>query len=72
VASGRPLSVNYLFDKVKRVVGREIEATYLEKRKGDVLKTYADISKADVLLGWQPITGFYEGLRKTADWFKEN
>jgi UDP-glucuronate 4-epimerase len=37
---------------------------------GDVQRTYADISKARDLLGYQPDTPIEDGLEKFADWVK--
>lgn len=37
---------------------------------GDVPQTYADITRARRLLGYQPSTQIEEGLRKFVDWFK--
>jgi len=34
--------------------------------------TWADITKAKELLGWQPKTSLEEGIEKTVDWFKKN
>lgn len=39
---------------------------------GDVEKTYADITKAKQLLGWEPQTNLEEGLTKFIEWFKAN
>ncbi len=38
---------------------------------GDVERTYADISKAQELLGYHPDTPIDEGLKKFAEWAKE-
>ena len=37
---------------------------------GDVPQTFADISKARNVLGYNPVTQIEEGLRKFVDWFK--
>jgi nucleoside-diphosphate-sugar epimerase len=49
----------------------EPEIKQLPTQPGDVKRTYADISKADDLLGYTPDTPIDEGLRKFADWVKE-
>ncbi len=46
------------------------EVEQLPARPGDVKRTYADISKAGELLGYQPDTPIEEGLQKFADWVK--
>ena len=37
---------------------------------GDVRQTFADISKARRVLGYDPRWGFREGLRQFLDWFE--
>ncbi len=39
---------------------------------GDVPQTYADISKARELLGYNPQTQIEEGIKRFVDWFREN
>jgi UDP-glucose 4-epimerase len=38
-------------------------------RLGDVLRLYADCSRARELLGFKPSIGFTEGLAKLRDWY---
>ncbi|MCS3950912.1 GDP-mannose 4,6-dehydratase [Salinibacter ruber] len=44
------------------------EIEQLPTQPGDVKRTYADISKARELLGYEPDTPIDEGLKKFADW----
>ena len=39
---------------------------------GDVPQTFADITRARKLLGYNPVTQIEEGLRKFVDWFRGN
>ena len=36
---------------------------------GDVLKTYADISKAEQLIGYSPSVTFGEGIKRFVKWY---
>jgi nucleoside-diphosphate-sugar epimerase len=47
------------------------EIERLPEQPGDVKRTYADISKARKLLGYEPDTPIKDGLRKFADWVKD-
>lgn len=38
---------------------------------GDVEKTYADISKAKRVIGYDPQTNFEDGIRKFIEWYKK-
>lgn len=41
-------------------------------RVGDVMHTLADVTKAKVLLGYEPKVRFWEGLDRTIDWYEKN
>ena len=68
VATGGRISLNQLLDTMNRLLGTTIEPIYREPRLGDVRDSQADISKAKTILGYQPIVGLEEGLRRTLDW----
>jgi nucleoside-diphosphate-sugar epimerase len=66
LATGRSASVNELADRIGEVVGRPATKEYLSVRTGDVQDSWADISEARRLLGWEPTVSLEEGLRLTA------
>jgi len=47
------------------------EIEQLPRQPGDARRTYADISKARELLGYEPQIPIEEGLQKFADWVTE-
>src|SRR5215207_785322 len=63
VATGGRISLNQLFDEMRKLVGATITPVYEESRKGDVRDSQADITKARALLGYEPIVSFEDGLR---------
>jgi UDP-glucose 4-epimerase len=66
VATGRSVTVNELADAVGGVLGAQVEKQYLPQRPGEVMQSWADISAARDLLGWEPAVDLEEGLRLTA------
>lgn len=44
----------------------------LPDQPGDVPRTAADVSKAQRLLGYEPKVSFEEGIRRTAEWYRES
>lgn len=54
---------------IEEVTGKKAIVKHLPEQPGDVPRTYADISKAKRLLGYDPKTGIEEGLRKFHDWY---
>jgi len=66
------ISLNQLLATLKKIFGSDVEPIYKDARQGDVRDSQADISKAARLLGYQPIVGLEDGLRKTVDWYKNS
>jgi UDP-N-acetylglucosamine/UDP-N-acetyl-alpha-D-glucosaminouronate 4-epimerase len=69
VATGRPTTVNELAETIGSLLGRSVERDEQPERTGDVRDSWADITRARELLGWEPRTGLEEGLRLTAEYF---
>jgi nucleoside-diphosphate-sugar epimerase len=72
VATGGRISLNQLFETVKRQVGSTLEPIYSSTRAGDVRDSQADITKARRLLGYTPTVSFDEGLGRTVTWYRES
>lgn len=66
VGSKKSYSINYLAE----LIGGEKK--YLPIRKGDLLHTKADITRAKRLLNWAPKMSFKQGVKKTQEWFKKS
>ncbi|MCS7007087.1 MAG: NAD-dependent epimerase/dehydratase family protein, partial [Gaiellaceae bacterium] len=65
VAAGAPTSVNELAATIGRLLDRPVERTYLPPRPGDLRNSWADVSEARTVLGYEPTVGLEEGLRRT-------
>jgi UDP-glucose 4-epimerase len=72
VATNSRISLNQLLATLKKIFGSTVEPIYEPARKGDIHDSQADISKAARLLGYQPLVGLEEGLRKTVDWYRNS
>ena len=70
VATGGRISLNQLFEEMRKLVGADVKPAYAESRRGDVRDSQADITKARELLGYEPSVTFEEGLSKTVDWYR--
>jgi len=70
VATGGRISLNELFRTMRTVVGAQVEPVYVATRAGDVRDSQADISKAQRILGYEPIVSFEEGLERTIAWYR--
>jgi dTDP-glucose 4,6-dehydratase len=73
IGSGRSISIA----EIARLIVGEMSAsedliTYIGERPGQVFRHTADRAKAARLLGWHPTVTFEEGLRQTAEWYKQH
>jgi UDP-glucuronate 4-epimerase len=60
-----------LIRAVEKALGKKAELQYGPEQPGDVPKTYADISKAQQLLGYNPSTTLEVGLAHFVQWYRE-
>jgi UDP-glucuronate 4-epimerase len=58
-----------IFNLGENAVGKKAKINRLPEQPGDMPRTYADISKATKLLGYNPTTKLSEGLPKFVEWF---
>jgi UDP-glucose 4-epimerase len=71
LGSGSEISINELARQVASVAGRPAHVVHDQPRPGDVLRLYADSSLARAILGFQPVVGLEEGLRRLKQWYEE-
>jgi len=66
------VSLKELIGTLQEVTGKKALIEHLPDQPGDVPKTFADISKARHLLGYNPSVQFRDGVKKFYDWFIAN
>jgi len=57
---------------IEDLTGCKANIEYRPMHKADVLATWANISKAQDLLGWRPRNDFAQGVRQLVDWYMAN
>ena len=62
-------TLSELIALIERALGKKARINYLPEQPGDVPLTYADIGKAQRLLGYQPTTKIGDGIPKFIDWY---
>ena len=71
VGTGIGTSTNRIFDLVAKHCGHEEPAVHGPARAGDINRITLDSSKAEKELGWKAGTSLDDGLRETAEWFRQ-
>jgi UDP-glucose 4-epimerase len=70
LGNGHEIAINHLAREVAEVMGQpDAAVTHDQPRPGDVLRLYADTTKASQMLGFEPEIGLREGLTKLRDWY---
>ena len=64
IGSGKATSVGELARLVLDLAGLDLEVRYEKPRAGDIKNSYADVSKARRLLGFEPRVSLRDGLRE--------
>ena len=70
LGNSSPISLKEMINTIGKTLGVEPEIKQLPMQPGDVDRTYADISKAKKLIGYEPKTNFEEGIKKFVEWYK--
>jgi nucleoside-diphosphate-sugar epimerase len=70
IAAGSPASVNRLADTIGSILGKPVVKEHLPPRAGDIRDSWADLSKAERILGYRPTIELEEGLRRTVEFLR--
>lgn len=63
-------TLSELISSIEEILGKKAQINYLPDQPGDVPLTYADVSKAQRLLGYTPGTPLRRGLERYVEWVK--
>lgn len=70
LGNSSPVSLGELIAAVEQAVGRPARIERLPEQAGDMPHTYANVAKAERLLGWRPEVSLAEGLAQFVEWHK--
>jgi nucleoside-diphosphate-sugar epimerase len=72
VACGGSVTVNMLCELMAEQLGRgDVKRDYQPMRAGDVMHSLADITRAELDIGYRPLVEFEAGLQQTVDWYRQ-
>lgn len=63
IGSGKATTVNDLADTLLQLSGVDLQVLHMSPRAGDIRHSYADVSKAKKILGYEPKVSLPEGLQ---------
>lgn len=72
LGESKPLSLIDLVRLIEKLMCKKAQLKFLPMNQGDVLRTFADITKARTYLGYNPETEIEKGLQVFIKWFQES
>ena len=72
LGDNHPHNMLEMISMIERGLGKTARIKNMPLHKADAEATWADITKARKLLGWEPQISLEDGIGKTIQWFREN
>lgn len=70
VGNNQPVALQRFIAAIEQSCGKQAVKEYLDMQPGDVLKTYADISRLKDVIGYQSTTPIEEGVESFVAWYR--
>ncbi|MDQ3954061.1 MAG: NAD-dependent epimerase/dehydratase family protein [Actinomycetota bacterium] len=70
IGSGKELSVNELYGRLKELTGSRLDPVHAPARPGELQRIVVSSERAGEVLGWRPATDLGDGLKQTVAWFR--
>ena len=72
LGNDQPAVLSDVVGMIESCLGKKARTQYAPAHPADVHATRADIGRAKELLDWEPKVSLEEGIRRTAEWYREN
>ncbi len=71
LGNSKPVEINYFIECLENACHKKAIRKSKPMQPGDADITYADVTKARKMLGYNPTTSIEKGIKKFVDWYKE-
>jgi UDP-glucuronate 4-epimerase len=71
LGAGRTVTVLEVVKQLEQALGVDAEIEWRPRERGDVSRTWADVSAAHAALGYAPGVAFETGIRRFVAWLRE-
>ena len=72
LGGSQPAVLTDVISMIESALGKKARISYAARDSADVLATWADVGRAERLLGWLPQVPLPEGVRDAVDWYMAN
>lgn len=70
LGESEPINLSTMVETIGNALELEVKKNVMPMQPGDVNHTYANITKAKEMLGYNPHTSFEDGIQKFVEWYK--
>jgi len=71
IGGGSRVTLTEVINLIEEILAKPAKTKYTQTQHGDVIHTWADISKAQKILQYNPTVTLKEGLKQEIDWLKK-
>jgi len=72
LGESEPIRLSDMIDTISRALGKPAKCEHLPPQPGDVIRTFADITRAQAELDYRPKTPFSQGIENYIKWYRQN
>ncbi|MCX7770279.1 MAG: GDP-mannose 4,6-dehydratase [Proteobacteria bacterium] len=72
LGNNKPVELIKVINLIEQNLKKKAIIDFKPFHKADMFETYADINKAEKILGWKPEVSIENGIAKCIDWYKSN
>lgn len=72
IGNGKSIKLMDFINSVEKHLNKNAKIKFMPKQKGDVIKTFANISKAKKYLNFKPKTNYQKGIKNFVKWYLKN
>jgi UDP-glucuronate 4-epimerase len=72
LGNNNPVKLMEFIDILEDLAGRKAMKELVAAQPGDIVSTYADITRAGKKLGFKPRTSLRQGLERFVAWYRDN
>jgi nucleoside-diphosphate-sugar epimerase len=69
IGGNNAVALETFIDTLSRILGKNAIRDYQPMQSGDVVATYADVSRLEKVTGFAPHTPLEEGLKRFVEWY---
>lgn len=71
IGNNQPVELEKFITCIENALGKKAEKNYMPMQDGDVVRTFADVSRLEEMVDFRPKTDLQKGINSFVTWFKE-